>query len=479
MRLYVIAICSLWVSFAHVATCASAQETDDDLAEVCLQFYEYSGTKLVFDRKNLPAAKYHDVLSPLKDQRRLQAARLVLEEVKKYPPGYLGHAGLKAVGVFAACVSKTGDGFRSYDPGVKGYKYFGVYNGKNAVAAAFYSESQLPLTFHHEVFHHIDSTVLGVTERWQLSSDDAPYYAVLTGEDAYAPPAISKQDLQQLKKRCIGWKLRDAVSEYAAKNPREDQAETARHLMEALPDSLVQIVEHPEWLGSQRIIHILSQYQQATLDGPNVDWFVDVALERAPNSVDSARKRLEEFAVRGRTGYEGVSRDPAGARRALKAVTRLRRLASAEQTSEMVTLATLVTEALVRQRFRPDVSQTRFALWGCEDEAGVNWTLRRDLELIAENAARLKRIAKLDQSQSDAVARAQLRNLRLVARFYVYVDTRWSITPGTDAAFDRLKDAIAFALPGDRENLAMSLSESSLKELAWRINRAGMPFMVP
>ena len=65
--------------------------------------------------------------------------------------------------------------------------------------------------------------------------------------------------------------LQDAVSDYAAKNSREDQAETARHLMSMLPNSLVQTIDQPELAGSQRILHVLKEYEQAVPNGPGVD----------------------------------------------------------------------------------------------------------------------------------------------------------------------------------------------------------------
>ena len=106
-----------------------------------------------------------------------------------YPPGFFGEVGLKTVGVFDACASKTtSDRSRPYDRQLGGYRFFGVYNGADAIAAAFYSEGQLQLTFHHEIFHHVDSTVDGDTAAWQLSSDDAFYLAAISGDRLCLPP---------------------------------------------------------------------------------------------------------------------------------------------------------------------------------------------------------------------------------------------------------------------------------------------------
>ena len=85
--------------------------------------------------------------------------------------------------------------------------------------------------------------------------------------------------------------LIDAVSQYAEKNSREDQAETARHLMTWLPNSLVQAVEQPELAGSQRIIHVIQEFERSVPDGPGFQWFVDVALRRPPRGNSDSDKR--------------------------------------------------------------------------------------------------------------------------------------------------------------------------------------------
>ena len=227
-----------------VASCAAF--ADQHVASLVAEFEQHSGARLVFVRDQLPQGDYYEVLKPLDEARQAAAATICLREASKYPRGFLAASGFKAVGVFAACVSRTGDGFRPYNETERGYFYFGIYNGEDGVAVSFYNEAQLPLTFHHEIFHHVDSTHRGVTESWwMISHDDNAFRAAVAGEHRYPAPTISESDLRTLRQRSSGSVLRNTVSDYAAKNPREDQAETARYLMSHLPDALLQAVERP------------------------------------------------------------------------------------------------------------------------------------------------------------------------------------------------------------------------------------------
>ncbi len=244
-------------------------------------FGQYCGARLVFAVKDLPEGAYHDVMPPLDEKAQLRAARIALREVRKLPPRYLEKMGLQAVGIFAACVSNQGDGFRPYDEQLQGYRYFGIYNGKNALAAAYYTDAQLPLTLHHEIFHHVDATRRGETKHTANFVRDDRLKAALSGEEPYRALRITAADLTALKKLAKGYVLERAVSKYAEKNIGEDKAETARYVMTTLPDALVQMATRPDLAGSQRMLHILSKYQQAIADGPGVDWFVSVALGRA------------------------------------------------------------------------------------------------------------------------------------------------------------------------------------------------------
>lgn len=244
-------------------------------------FEKYSGTRLVFQAEDLPKGEYHDVMPALADEAKLRAARIALREVRKYPPGFLGAIGLKAIGIFQSCVSKQGDGFRPYDERLKGYRFYGIWNGKNAVAAAYYTDQQLPLTFHHEVFHHVDAVSQGKSIDRTVFSRDDRFREAVAGTNPYPAPKIAAEDLAALKKLGEGRFLEDAVSAYAKKSLGEDKAETARHFMTNLSDSLVQVVARPQIAGSQRILHVLHKYELALSGkGPGVAWFVDVALGR-------------------------------------------------------------------------------------------------------------------------------------------------------------------------------------------------------
>nr|WP_143547733.1 hypothetical protein [Rhodopirellula sp. SM50] len=470
----------LIASLTFQSTIAS-EPTLDSLLQT---FHEYSGATLVFHRDELPPGRYHDVLKPLDESGKALAAAICLQEAKMYPPRYLEEVGLKTVGVFAACASKrTSDRNRPYDKQLGGYRYFGVYNGTDAIAAALYSEGQLALTFHHEIFHHVDATVDGETASWQLSSDDAFYRAAISGSRPYTAPPIAGDDLVALRQRCFGLTLKDAVSEYAAKNPREDQAETARHLMSMLPNALVQLTDQPELAGSQRIMHVLREYEQSVPDGPGIDWFVDVALERAHHdlsrlTIDQLVVRLKDYADGGVSGYDGVADDPRGARIALQAIVRVSPdSVTAQQASDFVRLATEITDALLKQRIRPDRSQQRFDIWGREEADGVNHTLRRDIVRFGKDAKRLKLIARIHQPDSDVsntqLTRAQLKNLRLLARYYRFIQSGWSVTEGTQNVFESTRKTFLESLGDDRETLYDQLRTRQLPELSTLISSDG------
>ncbi len=463
-------------AFFTVAGCVAEESENPELVSektpslesLLREFRDYSGAELVFHRDDLPEGRYHDVLKPLPDSRKSTAAAICLEEAKMYPPRFFHEVGLKAVGVFAACASKTtSDRSRPFDKQLGGYRYFGVYNGNDAVAAAFYSDGQLALTFHHEFFHHVDSTVGGITDPWQLSSDDAFYQAAISGRKPHAAPPIAGEDLISLRDRCIGFTLRDAVSEYASKNSREDQAETARHLMSMLPNSLVQTIDQPELAGSQRILHVLLEIENSVPDGPGFGWFVDVALQRSDRdakseTVDQLLSRLRAYANGGRSGYAGVSKDPAGARAALKAVVRVNpETVDPQQAVEFVQHSTHITSSLLRQRIRPDSTQSRFDVWGSEDSNGVNHTLRRDVSRFGSDARRLKLIWSIHLQQDspstdrekDPLGRVLLNNLRLIARYFDFIQSNWSMTPGTRQVFESTQRMILDSLPDGNSDL--------------------------
>jgi len=263
----------------------------ESLCQLEKAFTDYCGSRLVFTTQDLPEGSYHDRMPPLDEAGRLRAARIALREIRKLPPHYLEKTGLKAVGLFAACISHQGDGFRPYDELLKGYRFFGIYNGKNAVAAAYYNDAQLPATLHHEIFHHVDATLQGQTRFTVNFVRDERFQAAVSGVERYPPLRLAEADLAELRKRSKGHVLEKTVSPYADKSVGEDKAETARYLMMTLPDALVQMATRPELAGTQRLLHVLHKYQQAIPDGPDAAWFVSVALGRSQENKPNAAAR--------------------------------------------------------------------------------------------------------------------------------------------------------------------------------------------
>jgi hypothetical protein len=275
-----LAVPVLVLSTFLVSTAAAKEPAEESLAQLEKAFADYTGTRLVFVAKDLPTGAYHDDMPSLNEEGRRRAALIALREIHKLPPRYLDKMGLKAVGIFAACVSRQGDGFRPYDERLRGYRFFGIYNGKNALAAAYYNDGQLPTTLHHELFHHVDATLRGETKYTANFIRDERWQTALSGERRYRPLRLIEADLNALRKISRGKVLEGSVSRYAEKSVGEDKAETARYLMTALPDALVQMATRSELAGSQRMLHVLHKYAQAVPDGPGVEWFVSVALNR-------------------------------------------------------------------------------------------------------------------------------------------------------------------------------------------------------
>lgn len=274
----------------------------ESLAQLEKAFGDYSGSRLVFAEKDLPDGTYHDRMPPLNEKGRLRAARVALREIRKLPPRYLEKMGLKAIGIFAACISDQGDGYRPYDEKLKGYRYFGIYNGKNALAAAYYSDTQLPGTLHHEIFHHVDATLHGQTKFTVNFVRDERFQAVITGAERYPALRLVEADLAALRKLSKGHVLEKTVCSYADKSVGEDKAETARYMMNVLPDALVQVATRPELSGSQRLLHVLHKYEAAIPVGPDSAWFVSVALGRSRSVAKAAvSSPLDKKKTRGAT----------------------------------------------------------------------------------------------------------------------------------------------------------------------------------
>ena len=280
-------------AFTPLFTPAARAADGSELAGLLAAFAAQSGARLVFSRDQLPADAGFDVMLELDAVRRLAAARIALAEAKKYPRGYLGAIGLQTIGIYEGLAAKTGDGFRPWSKRLGGYRYFGQWNGAQTIVAAYYSDEQLPLTLHHEVFHHVDATVDGVHDDGNSAADDGRFAAAITGARPYPAAMISAADLAALGERAAGVVLDDVVSAYTAKGPGEDQAETARHLLSNLPDALIQVATRPELAGSQRLLHVVDQYEHSSFAAPDLAWWVDVALGRDA----TPRRALRRFGV--------------------------------------------------------------------------------------------------------------------------------------------------------------------------------------
>lgn len=469
-------LCCVLPSLLLITTSVvQAQEPASQTTQLAAAFREYSGAEIVFEHSALPPGVYHDLMVPLSADRHPAALKIALGEVRKLPKRFLQNVGIKAIGVFASCASRQGDGFRPYDKELKGYRYFGIYNGQNAVAAAYYTDEQLPLTFHHEIFHHIDALTDPPIQ------PDRRLAQILSGENLYPAPRIKPADLAALKKISHGQVLDGAVSEYAQKNPAEDKAETARYLMSTLADSLVQITEQPALAGSQRILHVLEKYRQSLGGkGPTVDWFVDVALNRQDSAVPQPDGETAETDAHALTAQlqsfgEGDARISEQSARlllqhALKSATAPIDAAAAES---LALASAAATQQLLKTQIRPDDSDRKFVVLGSEDADGVNWTLRENISAYGHDAIRLASIAAAAPETSELILRTQLQNLRLLSRFYVYVAASWQVTEKTQQAFEGARNHFAAALANDDPRLATRIARTDLASLAERITPEG------
>lgn len=273
----------LAVFIALVCPLTARAERPSELDRLLAEFEAWSGARIVFERDELPKGDWFDIMRPLDAERRPRAVKLLVAEVKKYPRGYLKAIGFESFGVFGGLASKTTDGYRPLVEWLGGYRYFGLWNGSNAAIGAFYTDVQLPLTFHHELFHHVDGSANGKTSyRPHFNSDDAAFSEAVSGRRPYPAARIPAGVRRQLRLKREGYLLEDAVGNYASKAAGEDQAETARHFMTSLADSLLQVAERPDLPGSQRILHILKEYQGAAPNGPDLQHWLTVALKEAP-----------------------------------------------------------------------------------------------------------------------------------------------------------------------------------------------------
>ncbi len=400
-----------WLALAALVMATPRVARADQLSALTRQFEARSGARLVFRAADLPEGIYYDVMRELPARRRVAAARIALREIEKYPPGYLGAIGMKAIGVFDGLASKTDDGFHDYDKSLGGYRYYGLWNGDDALVAAYYTDGQLPLTLHHEIFHHVNATRAGRTDyaRW-FHADDERYRRAVSGAARYPRLRISPADQAALSRRATGTTLKGAVSDYAAKSAGEDEAETARYFMTRLPDALLQMARHPRLAGSQRMLHLLGEYAASAPGAPDAAWFVNVALGRA-----APRDDEQVAAMAG-----GLVRD-------------------------------------MRARFvQQSAGGERFVVWGAEDDHGVNWTLRADLSGFGRRAAQVAR--------SPATARASVtpravEALRLLARYHQHIAGHWQVTAGTERYFSWARDQMIAAVADPTERARLSRTD--------------------
>ncbi len=438
-RVLVLALSMTVASVAHAG--------DRELDRLKAAFADRTGAALVFERADLPDGDWYDGMPALDLARQRAAAKILVAESARYPRGWLGSIGLRTVGVFDALVSSRNDGYHTYDRARGGYLYYGLWNGRDAVAAAYYTDGQLPLTFHHEAFHHVDGTVAGVTSHARFFTDDDDRLAeALDGSAPYASLALDRADARALAAKASSVLAR-TVGDYSGKSPGEDQAETARWLMSHLADGLTQIATHPELAGSQRILHVLAGYRAAGRDGdgPDAAWLTDVALGRDP------------------------------------AARRFARLADAALGDLLARVApTACTGAGAARRCG---GARAFVVWGVEDAAGGNATLRGDIARFATVAATLAARGKQLGVSAATIATASGRIAQLLTDYRAFIASRWSISRGTEAAIARAQAAIGVPVapvaPPPATNTYLANVDRVIDDPTWRARiRAVQPATV-
>ena len=267
---------------ALVATLlAAAPAAAQSLEAVTSEFEAVSGARLLFTRAELGRERWYTIMMELPPQARAKAAAIALREVKRYPPGYLKAIGLRRVGLFAGLAAKTNDGFHEWRRELGGFAYLGMWNHRDGLVAAAYSEEQLVRTLHHEIFHHVDSTRDGrMDDARHAPQSSAAFAAALQGRRPYAAISLGEEELAALRERATGEPLVDAASRYCSKSPREDRAETARWVMAHLPEALLQAATRPELKGSQRILHVLRAFELSAKGAPDLGWLRAQAMEQ-------------------------------------------------------------------------------------------------------------------------------------------------------------------------------------------------------
>lgn len=398
--------------------------TDSDLIHrrdsLLEEFKTHTGVSLIFDRKNLSPGRYYDKLPALDLQRQARAAEILLEEGKKYPKGFLAKLDLKTIGVFGACVSLENDGYHVYDPQLGGYLWYGLYNFDQGIVAAYYNDAQVKLTFHHEIFHAIDAHLNGKKSLSNYEEDNDRFTAAIRGEKTYPKLAISETDLSALERVTKGSQLQDAVSAYAGKSPDEDQADTARHFMTSLADSLVQAATRPELPGSQRLLHIIGEITKSTPGAPTAQWWIDLALGRHPTTSKSPPRSADEDLKTQPAPASSIKDSPE----------------STVAAKQVQTLLTTITN-----------ENRGFIVRGSAlDDHTPNPTLQEDIREFGNVADALMKLERLSKGRYSAVEDlAELTGI--LDAYHAHVDRHFALTPQTGGLFQKTRGVLALALP--------------------------------
>lgn len=263
-------------------------------------FEAWTGARLLFTRNGTAPEVLYATTPELDAAGRRAAARILAAEARHYPKGALAAIGLKTVSVFAGCGDPDGDGYRPWVDSLNGYRYFGRWHRVGAIAACYYTDSQLPLTFHHEVFHHVDASKGGQTTSAFFTEDDARFADAVSLARPYPALDLDPRTLDALRAVSTGEVLEESVGKYSEKGAGEDQAETARWFQGHLADGLIQAAQRPELAGSQRILHLLREYKKA-LPSLTAAWFASVALGESPSELTSQKGSRDEVEARPRT----------------------------------------------------------------------------------------------------------------------------------------------------------------------------------
>lgn len=103
------------VMYCTLAIQTQVPASQPDFVGLSQQFERYSGARLVFRCEQLPSGRYYDVMTPLRDSRKAEAAQICLTEVRKYPPGYLGDQLLRTAQISCCIVTQTDLPSTSFD----------------------------------------------------------------------------------------------------------------------------------------------------------------------------------------------------------------------------------------------------------------------------------------------------------------------------------------------------------------------------